>query len=192
MTGYKLTLNKDREYPVLLVEVFHKDPDYWKWDRIGYFRFQTDKRADYWYGGSFSQADYIAYRSAFGEFLKFAGKVMRAEMYDNTLENVLAWLEQTKVKQLVYDVRLQQEVTLDDYLKTENLTCYKIIRNNDGRYLDDVLAYSENDAIRKYMRQNNDFMAMQHGVNAQEKYVSGYTYVPDVQALINYPTSFNA
>lgn len=189
-TGYKLTLNKDREYPVLLVEVFHKDADYRKWDRIGYFRFQTDKNADYWYGGSFSQADYIAYRSIFTEFLKFAGKVMRAEMYDNTLENVLAWLEQTKVKQLVYDVRLQQEVTLDDYLKTENLTCYKIIRNNDGRYLDDVLAYGENDAICKYMRQNNDFMAMQHGVNAQEKYVSGYTHVPDVQALINYPTTF--
>lgn len=174
MFGFRITRhdpNYQEQYAYLTFEIYCQDAyDKTRWERIGKWAYLSDNGRDYWYGGDLAQW-HTAYSTAFESFVKFAQKVSKANMYMPTVDELLTWFDAQKVKRLSYDNRTGKTVLTSELEKTKELNCYKIIRRSDGRYLEDVLAYSEHDALRnlpEYSR--NDRQAAEYGIKLEQKY----------------------
>ena len=183
--GYELVFRKD-EYAHLDVIVYYLDKDCTvpRYTKLAAWEYLTTKDHPYWFGGSFLQA-HINNSMDFAHFAKLVGMVQRNNLYAPSLVDLLAWLSRHTL--VVYDVRLERVVTATAYQKSLTLNAYKITRNNDGRYLDDVLAYTEGDATIRFMQNCRDRYAANYGVTASPKNHPPLRQLPKIEAIVKYP-----
>lgn len=187
--GYTLRFNEDSynaKFDICILTQYDKGG---KWLEIANWRWYPYSGTGYWHGGTFSQEMYVNDHFRFEAFLKFAGKVMRNNMFAANIEDVITWLTAQKLPELVYDMRLGEWLTLATYKKTAAMSAYKIITNDTGDYLDDVLAYDESDALRTYVK-NATVYALKAGVHAIKKQVDYVTYVPDLTYILNFAKNY--
>ena len=88
--GYALRFNEDTynaKFDICILTQYDKGG---KWLEIANWRWHPYSGTGYWHGGTFSQEMYVNDHFRFEAFLKFAGKVMRNNMFAANIEDVIA------------------------------------------------------------------------------------------------------
>lgn len=145
--GYSLDKDITRPhdtYSHSYLSIFTRDDIYETYRRCLNFSWQTDNHNEGWYGMKVTLETGMAHPE-FTAAVKFLAKMEKADMYRATPEAFVTWLESFKVSQLVYDDRLSRYITLEAYLATENLCCFKFYVND--QYWDNIIAKDEADAF---------------------------------------------
>ena len=145
MLGYatKKYNSQHGQYGHLEIQVYFDDG--YGFRQLAKVTWQADKTNSGWYAFRIEMSNTCDSSRMFEQYVNFVSKIKKDDMFATSPAQFVEWFKNMRgMKRIVYDNRLRQHVTVEDYVKTETLDGYKVYVNND--YILDVLAYSEDHA----------------------------------------------
>lgn len=135
--GFELinqNFNRNSDYRNIVLRIYALDdliPV--RWNNLLEISWQSDNVHTEWYGFTLN-LHYSLYQSEFALAVKFLQKIQAGEVYQAHPEQFINWLIKTvKAVQVVRNNRQNHIVTLEQFLKVENLPAYRFYANG-GEY----------------------------------------------------------
>lgn len=189
--GYSLTKSENQSGYRHIGILIHYLDNYDSWRPICKISYQGNKGEKFeWYGYQIALAGGSAYKGDFSQFVKFAQKIDKANLHNESVGDFLQFMADSKMTRLVYDSRLNHYVEFVDYVNTKDLQAYRL--HFRGQYIDNCLAYSELDADKKFLTntamQRNPFwremLTNWSDVVISEYFPREVVYAPEIEAWL--------